>query len=57
MWHRRKAFESMADYLDRGDRFIQCIQGEQYIAVPILTPAAQILITGLDHFNAWWVMQ
>ncbi len=28
MWHRRKAFQAMTDYLDRGEKFIQCIQGE-----------------------------
>ncbi|WVQ77083.1 hypothetical protein IAR50_006766 [Cryptococcus sp. DSM 104548] len=41
LWHRRKAFETFYDYVDKGDKFLQCLQ-------------AQIIATTVDQYNAWW---
>ena len=47
----------MGDYLDKGHKFVQCIQGQQfdqYFRDSLLTThAAQIIVTSLDHYNAW----
>ncbi|WWC86356.1 uncharacterized protein L201_001230 [Kwoniella dendrophila CBS 6074] len=41
LWHRRKAFETFSQYLDRGDKFLQCMQG-------------YLIATVVDQYNAWW---
>ncbi|WVO16947.1 hypothetical protein L204_104633 [Cryptococcus depauperatus] len=41
LWHRRKAFETFYHYVDRGDKFLQCLQ-------------AQVIATTVDQYNAWW---
>ncbi|ORY33727.1 hypothetical protein BCR39DRAFT_518895 [Naematelia encephala] len=41
MWHRRKSFESVAFYFDRGEKFLQCVQ-------------AHILASAVDQFNGWY---
>ncbi|WVQ97267.1 hypothetical protein IAU59_004378 [Kwoniella sp. CBS 9459] len=41
LWHRRKAFETFATCLDRGDKFLECLQ-------------SYIIATTVDQYNAWW---
>ncbi|OCF45351.1 hypothetical protein I317_00874 [Kwoniella heveanensis CBS 569] len=41
LWHRRKAFETFATCLDRGDKFLQCLQ-------------SYVIATTVDQYNAWW---
>ncbi|WWC66510.1 uncharacterized protein I206_100412 [Kwoniella pini CBS 10737] len=41
MWHRRKAFETFARCIDKGDQLLRCLQ-------------AYIIVTTLDQYNAWW---
>ncbi|WWC58471.1 uncharacterized protein I303_101014 [Kwoniella dejecticola CBS 10117] len=41
LWHRRKAFETFARYIDQGDQLLHCLQ-------------AYIIVTTVDQYNAWW---
>ncbi|WVQ82647.1 hypothetical protein IAT38_004779 [Cryptococcus sp. DSM 104549] len=41
LWHRRKSFETFYRYVDRGDKFLQCLQ-------------AQVIASTVDQYNAWW---
>ncbi|WVW82420.1 hypothetical protein I302_104430 [Kwoniella bestiolae CBS 10118] len=41
LWHRRKAFQTFSACIDRGDRFLTCMQ-------------AYIIATTVDQYNAWW---
>ncbi|WVF70903.1 hypothetical protein IAT40_005698 [Kwoniella sp. CBS 6097] len=41
LWHRRKAFETFAMCLDRGDKFLESLQ-------------SYVIATTVDQYNAWW---
>ncbi|KAK6905818.1 hypothetical protein I203_106652 [Kwoniella mangroviensis CBS 8507] len=41
LWHRRKAFQTFSARIDRGDKFLHCMQ-------------AYIIATTVDQYNAWW---
>lgn len=42
---------SMSHHLDRGEKFLECIQGMSY--VELADEVAQVITTTVDQYNAW----
>jgi hypothetical protein len=52
LWHRRKAMASMSHHLDRGEKFLECIQGGSQTSCSA-DISAQVITTTVDQYNAW----
>lgn len=45
---------SMSLHLDRGEKFLECIQGES-VDAGRADQTAQVIVATVDQYNAWYV--